>query len=1013
MNQYYQTQKNHEQQSLVAQCEVDYSLHKKRKMLQKSKLFFAFLVSLFTFNTMQAQVATYQIKQNQLINCGTSCGASSFYNGCVGGSNPGFRWTDTLSAGAIIDSVVVAFNLGVECMQRAQAPTNLNNVAASTVSTNGWCACAQQEYALISRPQPSSYRKGQANEFYLVEGGSCVGFSESFQNGIVGNSNYARVYVYFKTADIEVVNVKPATNFTSMCRQSEYEIDLTLKNNGPGPGGVIDVQVEFEGADIVLAKVNISNLAVGQTRTYRISEIIIPSKLGVGLPMKATVLTPDLDISNNELTVLWDVLSTPYGAEFIPTADFPGFPRDGNRFNQDFITYNKTYRYNISAPSLYSNNRFNLDWTADFTALLDGAPMPASKFTYTGPSGSNNASVVFNLLEDDLNKEVQFRFNVTDLSGNGCDSTTVRYAVVMPTPKPEYDGFSVCEVDELQFVNKSTIASGLLSYRWDFGDGTGSTLFEPKKKFATLGSYPVKLVARSNIGFADSITVNVVVNPSPIVDFTFTNQCGNLPVNFTNLSSIGSGNISYFWEFGDGQTSEDVNANVIYNTPGQYSVTLTAESEAGCINSVSRTSFSYPAPIADFNVPTTICGGTELTFNNATSIAFSNWGNEWSFGEGTARSFDKNPSFLYKEFGDKQVKMKVTTQFGCVDSIVKTITVNPGPAIQITHSDVCSQTPVRFASNVFVPEGMTANYVWNIDGQILGAANPVVNFPTVGNKNVSVQITYANGCTNSASTVVKTGYKPSASFSTPDVVCAGQPISLANNTTIAFGTPKHTWHMGDGTVYSGVLSPNHTYANTEATQYTITLVSSASNDACPDTASMDVRVGVVPSCEFAVNETYVPGHRGFTFEPTQSDAMHTWYFGDGRTSNATNPTYQYQRDGKFTVKLVVRTPEGCMCESTQSVAVANLNLNDVLAQSGVEVYPNPSNGNFFIANPASVEIAQIKVLNTVGAVIASVVPSQVLTQYEMNLNGIAHGVYLVQIQAANGSTTVQRIIVAD
>jgi hypothetical protein len=102
-----------------------------------------------------------------------------------------------------------------------------------------------------------------------------------------------------------------------------------------------------------------------------------------------------------------------------------------------------------------------------------------------------------------------------------------------------------------------------------------------------------------------------------------------------------------------------------------------------------------------------------------------------------------------------------------------------------------------------------------------------------------------------------------------------------------------------------------------------------------------------------------------------------------------------------------------MCESTQSVAVANLNLNDVLAQSGVEVYPNPSNGNFFIANPASVEIAQIKVLNTVGAVIAHVVPSQVLTQYEMNLNGIAHGVYLVQIQAANGSTTVQRIIVAD
>lgn len=975
------------------------------------KAFLLLFVAFVMGSSVQGQVALYRIQQSNLVDCPNSCGTGSFYNDC-GATNPGFFWNDTLPVGAIVDSIVVRFNLGVECLAGTR-PTILNGVSSTqNVTTNNWCNCAQQEYLLIARPNRVDYRPLQRNDFKLTSGGSCVGFSQSFTNL---NGDYAQVQVYYKRADLAVLDVKPVTNFTSMCKLSSYEVDVTIRNNGPGTAGPVDIRIEMPGAESFTEKVNVSDLGIGQTKTYRLSsEYLIPGTLGTGLGLRATILTADLDMSNNTIVKNWDVLSTPFGAEFVPVAGFPGFPRDGNRFAQDYITYNKSYRYNITAPSAYSNANFGTAWTASFSALLAGAPMPSSKFTYTPPQGGNNAFVQFQLDESDLNKEVQFRFAVTDISGNGCDSTTIRYAVVMPTPKPSFDGFSVCEIDELQFVNKSTIASGLNSYRWDFGDNVGkSTLFEPKYKYGTVGTYPVKLVAVSNIGFADSITVNVAVNPSPVVDFNFANQCGNNLMPFTNASSISGGTLSYFWEFGDGQTSTQANPSIIYANPGPYNVKLTVESDKGCTNVAEKATYSYPAPKANFTLPASICGGDNVTLQNATQIPFSTWGSEWRIGSSERRTLVNSPTHRFTQFGLQPVTLKVTTQFGCVDSITKMVEVKPGPAIDITTSDVCSSGPVIFNSNISVPEGMSVDYVWNIAGTLYASPRPSVSFNASGTKNVSVDITYANGCRNNASTQVLTGYRPDADFSVADVVCAGEAISLSNNTTIEFNNAQHTWFMGDGSTYTGVLVPNHVYTNTTPQTYTITLVSSSPGGICPDTASKQVTVGVIPTCDFDIVPTYVPGHRGYTFAPTQTEGKFTWYFGDGRISRERSPIYQYNRDGNFGVRLVVETNEGCTCEKSANNLVVNLSSNTLMVSNGISVYPNPSNGVVYVANQGVLEIASIRVMNTVGASIADLTPAAQMNEYTLDLSGVANGVYMVTIQTKDGNQFVQKVVLAN
>ncbi len=59
--------------------------------------------------------------------------------------------------------------------------------------------------------------------------------------------------------------------------------------------------------------------------------------------------------------------------------------------------------------------------------------------------------------------------------------------------------------DEVTFLNYST---GALAYSWSFGDGTGSELFEPAHVYERYGSYDVTLVALSEFGCADSLTLS-------------------------------------------------------------------------------------------------------------------------------------------------------------------------------------------------------------------------------------------------------------------------------------------------------------------------------------------------------------------------------------------------------------------------------------------------------------------------------------------------------------------------
>lgn len=170
-------------------------------------------------------------------------------------------------------------------------------------------------------------------------------------------------------------------------------------------------------------------------------------------------------------------------------------------------------------------------------------------------------------------------YTVTLTASNNGGSSSATNVVVIPTtnapaPVAAFD-FTVND-KQVNFVDRSTNAP--TSWLWDFGDGLTSTTQNPIHVYGIAGSYTVTLTA-TNASGSNSISkvVTIAGGTAPTADFEFIIS-GN-QVNFVDRST---GNpTSWFWFFGDGNTSSQRNPIHVYPGPGTYTVTLNASNANG------------------------------------------------------------------------------------------------------------------------------------------------------------------------------------------------------------------------------------------------------------------------------------------------------------------------------------------------------------------------------------------------------------------------------------------------
>lgn len=169
---------------------------------------------------------------------------------------------------------------------------------------------------------------------------------------------------------------------------------------------------------------------------------------------------------------------------------------------------------------------------------------------------------------------------------DGSDSKTVTDLIRVGYPPPVAAFTATPDSGEVpltvEFKNQSS--GEITSYFWDFGDSTTSTEESPAHTYNEVGFYSVSLVVTGPAGTDSSRRENAiqVVEPQPpVAAFEASPVSGVAPlaVEFANQST---GKIdSFFWEFGDGDTSSVESPEHTYQEAGIYTVKLTVTGPGG------------------------------------------------------------------------------------------------------------------------------------------------------------------------------------------------------------------------------------------------------------------------------------------------------------------------------------------------------------------------------------------------------------------------------------------------
>jgi gliding motility-associated-like protein len=144
----------------------------------------------------------------------------------------------------------------------------------------------------------------------------------------------------------------------------------------------------------------------------------------------------------------------------------------------------------------------------------------------------------------------------------------------------------ICPGEIVQFYLKDTVLDDKWGFLWDFGTGDSSNLPSPSYSFLNSGSYTVDVQLTNPFGcvFQTDNVSNVLVRPKANSDFSslyYERTILNPNFDFDNNSSNSS---TYYWDFGDGTNSEEIDPSHTYEEAGTYEVTLIANNEFDCID---------------------------------------------------------------------------------------------------------------------------------------------------------------------------------------------------------------------------------------------------------------------------------------------------------------------------------------------------------------------------------------------------------------------------------------------
>jgi hypothetical protein len=533
-------------------------------------------------------------------------------------------------------------------------------------------------------------------------------------------------------------------------------------------------------------------------------------------------------------------------------------------------------------------------------------------------------------------------FTLTGTDANGCTNSISQLITVHNQPTLSVNASYTAVCSGNQ---TNLTASGANTYTWSNGISNGAN-FTP----TSTGTYSVIGTDLNNCSDTTTITITVNNLPAVTANTTYSTVCAG---NQVTLS--GNGANTYTWSSG-------VNDNTAFTPMVTSTYTVSGTDNNNCVNTATVSVTVNNLPLVTANASTTtVCAGSQVTLSGSGANTYA-----WSGGVSDNSAFTPNATATYTVAG--------IDNNNCANTATITITVNNLPSVTANTSTttVCAGTQVTLNGS-----GATT-YVWS------NGVNDNTAFTPSITTTYTVTGTDNNNCANTATVIVTVHNLPAVTVNTTNTaVCNGMQITLSGS-----GATSYTWSSG--------VNNNSAFTPTATATYTVT---GTDNNNCTNTATVSVTVYNLPVVTANTTTTTVCLGNQVTLS---GGGANTYTWSGGVTDNtAFSPTVT------LTYTVTGADNNNCVNTATVDIAVINCTTTGIsnVSQNAVNVYPNPTNGNF------TIKVTSLPATVTLYDVNGKAVYAQQMKQEEENVElQLENGVYLLRL-LSNGTLYNSRVLI--
>ena len=502
---------------------------------------------------------------------------------------------------------------------------------------------------------------------------------------------------------------------------------------------------------------------------------------------------------------------------------------------------------------------------------------------------------------------------------------------------------------------------------WDFGDGTPTVnnVINPVHTYTAAGNYDVLLTVTGPDGCVDTFSQTINVGSKPIAGFTFSGNCVNNLVNFTDQSNAGLGTInSWYWDLdNNGLTATTQNTSSTYATPGVKTIKLVVKTTNGCVSdTLVRPVSILERPVVNFNFTDSVCLGTPTSFYDASTTTFGNvnyW--QWTYSDSSFPATLQHPTHIFSTAGPNQVTLVSTTSGSATcpgTPITRTVFVTDKPVAAMKAVVPCERQSIQLQDSSYCNDGLSiTNCWWDLgNGSFSNQCNPTVTYTTPGPKIIRHVVRNSRGCfSDTINITINVADKPIVRFGYTAPICNDSSMRFTDSSVVLAGAVNQWNWMYNNNTFSTQQNPigYFPYGNVQ-----VGLSVTSSFGCFSDTVYNSFRLIRNPVANMYFNDTCKYSPVRFTGNETGTNIGITtwqWNYGDGQLETGNPVNHTYTANGQYQVTLYATSVEGCKDTVVRPIQIYGTDAfagNDTITAANQPVQLQASGGISYEWSPS-------------------------------------------------------------